>query len=250
MLGAFAFIAAGLLAAIWYRPTTWGDIAGPLFSLGSGLLFVVALLLQYKDHQQAIAEMDQANRNHAELALIARQEKEFSVVTQAIAEFREFIAGLRIEETVGKGVLVRLLGQWRVSLTVDALVSGRFPPALLRNDAHANPLPHLQIMLRLRTRRIHLQRAVDKKNLQPDDREYLQELLNTAFGEVDEACKPYLDAMCKSIQELLSSPALLEKLGVVVERLKWVESVIQQLARVEFEDIPVPPTPADLRSIV
>ncbi|MBK9076360.1 MAG: hypothetical protein IPL77_15590 [Flavobacteriales bacterium] len=91
-LVAFAAIGYGAYSGFTCKDD-WEKVAAPLFSLASGFLFVVALLVQLREHRQTIEEMEQANTNHAALLLVAKQEKEFNVCLQAAqaanTEFKE-----------------------------------------------------------------------------------------------------------------------------------------------------------------
>lgn len=243
-VGAVVFIALGLLAFIRYSPTTWGDIAGPLFSLGSGLLFMVALIIQSKDHLQAITEMEQTNRNHAAMLRVARQEKEFNTIMVALNEFREYVGALRKAETTGIGVLARVLHGWEVRLSVNGLVTGLFPNELfLTGPSNIKALPHLFIMLRIWRRRRYLNKALDEKDLQEDDRAYLQECLNTFLETIDDQCQPYFHRILVNVQELYRHKPLLEQRGVDIDKLKDIELTIRSLDGVDIRNI-VPPTPS------
>jgi hypothetical protein len=112
IVAAFISICYGLYRAIDLGPDWWGNVAGPLFSLASGFLFFVALRMQMREHRHAIEEMKQNNVNHAELLLVAKQEKEFNVLLSAHQDVKAHLDSIRHGITVGLQALREITQAW------------------------------------------------------------------------------------------------------------------------------------------
>ncbi|MBK9289043.1 MAG: hypothetical protein IPN38_15510 [Flavobacteriales bacterium] len=58
--------------------------AGTILAFASSLLFFVALIMQLREHRQAVDEMRKTTANHGQALQIAREEKEFNVCQAAV----------------------------------------------------------------------------------------------------------------------------------------------------------------------
>lgn len=151
---AVSAIGYGLLRAKDLDPERWSFIAGPLFALSSGFLFVLALRVQLREHRQAIDEMEQANVNHSELARIAKQEKEFNVCLAAIEEVRSHLSGLRYGPYHGLGALHEITRVWRNHLSEANLNNGGWTHSQLKGPSYPIDaiLPQTEAIISLRVK--------------------------------------------------------------------------------------------------
>jgi len=115
---AFAAIGYGLYRAYDMGPDWWGNVAGPLFSLASGFLFVVALRMQLREHRHALEEMEQNNANHAALLLVAKQEKEFNVLLNAYQDVKAHLEAIRHGGHSGIEALRHITAGWTIHFDV------------------------------------------------------------------------------------------------------------------------------------
>ena len=174
---ACAAIGYGLYRAYDLPPTDWANVAGPLFSLASGLLFVLALRVQLREHRQAISEMEQANTNHASILLVATQEKEFDVVVAAIAEVRQHIDGIEYSGSKqGQLSIVGIIRSWRANLVPETFQQPHCEPmrSALRIRDMRPAFPNFESLDELLVKLRWLAKAVETKKLAEDDRTYLQ----------------------------------------------------------------------------
>lgn len=239
IVGVALAVAGALIGFYFHRVTSWGDMAGPLFAFASSLLFVVAIMFQMREHRQAIAEMEHANRNHAELALIAKQEKEFNVMVSAIAEVRAHIDGIDMgnRSTYGVAAIAGVVNKWKVHLSVTYLSAqseGRRMIAL-RNEWLPGILESHETIDELVAKLYWIAVAVKEKPIDERDREYLIVRVSPMLRDVLFALHP-MPFIVSQVDQVLKDPsarALVEQIGKGLERAKAkLENINAEMDRI------------------
>lgn len=136
---------------------------------------MVAILIQLRGHRQAIAEMEQANTNHAAMLLVAKQEKEFNVVTAAIAEARAHVDGIEHAGSTRHAAMHVLTNDWQNRLfdpkdTEGTLLSGY---GLRTYDRVGVLFEHYRSIKEVLVKLRWLNSVLAAKSLDDRDREYL-----------------------------------------------------------------------------
>jgi hypothetical protein len=189
-------IVYGLGAALLYKPETWSYIAGPLFTLSSGLLFVVALLLQ-----------NRGNKETRKMVLLSVEEKEFNVCLVAIKELREQIEGLQpIGQNEGVGAIQDRTDKWVRLLNEYDLIND----PVLAAKVNANPMridevqPDYRLIEVLLVKAYWVRDAVVRKKLSAVDRQYLSTMSLPLFISVHTATVGNLLTVVATLDNVLA----------------------------------------------
>ncbi|MBK6754407.1 MAG: hypothetical protein IPG69_12640 [Flavobacteriales bacterium] len=203
-LVAFAAIGYGAYSGFTCKDD-WEKVAAPLFSLASGFLFVVALLVQLREHRQTIEEMEQANTNHAALLLVAKQEKEFNVCLQAAQAANTEFKELRNVEQYGADAIRQFVNSW-ARMMLDEQWTGKAVDT-------ANPFMNLRNVeevfhgfnkiYELNVRLYWTLFAISDKDLAADDRAYLNTMVIPLIRELGKAQSEALLKTTEKIDQLL-----------------------------------------------
>jgi hypothetical protein len=215
-LGAIVAISYSLIRAHDLDPDAWSSIAGPLFSLASGFLFVLALRFQLKEHRQALAEMEQANVNHGQMLLVARQEKEFTVCLRAIELVDQRTLDFKFSSSVGLSAVKGAVENW--AFIFDKVIGNRGSPvknryfSALRNTDDVfegfNKLDELNVLM------YWVLHAVNRKDIAEDDRQYLNTLIFPIIRDVGYAQFELARLMQCMVETLALGDDQLKVLGI------------------------------------
>lgn len=217
----------------------WSYLAGPLFTLVSGLLLIVAIRFQIREHKLALAELRQTNANHAELARIATQEKEFHVCMQAYGQLRDrwglLCAGTDPKD-VGtvRGWYTRVepgLEQYKPDVFYST--TGRYW-MFQREEFNRDRLPPFFVQVREVVYTMKwLTAALQKKALSPDDRLHLLTLYRSVQQDAHDRIGHWLVKATTLINELLKATPPREEQRIDLGRLMEVrDRYVQPLLHV------------------
>lgn len=209
-----------IVVALWYAPKldreNWSYVAGPLFTLASGLLFIVAIRFQIREHRLALSEMKQANINHSELARIAKQEKEFNVCLVAIEEARRQLDGFKDDEFRGADAIHSIMIKWMQHFQEDRFNDPR-QLGLLRealggpNYAIGYLMPYADEIKELRVKLYWILDSVlddspFRKVLDDRDARFIRAIVIPMINQVSAAVIENLDYYNLVISQLLREP--------------------------------------------
>lgn len=173
-------IVYGVAEATQRDPETWSYIAGPLFTLASGLLFVVALSFQIRGNEET-----------RKMVLLSVEEKEFNVCLVAIKELREQIYDLEpLSENEGVGAIRDRTELWVNLLNEHDLIND---PELAAKVNAGNPMrihevqPDYRLIEVLLVKAYWVRDAVMKKRLNAVDKQYLSTMSIPLFTSVTSA---------------------------------------------------------------
>lgn len=237
---AFAAIVYGLYRAHDLGPDSWGNVAGPLFSLASGFLFVVALRMQLREHRHALEEMEQNNTNHAALLLVAKQEKEFNVCLAAYADVKTQLIEFKRGPHHGLSGLIELARVWREHLSEGNLKAGRIHNKLIGPSYDIDSiLPEIDVVIALRVKLYWvldsvLEDSPHKKDLDQRDARFIRALILPLVKDVSTAIGGDVLSTYVDIKGLLDpqNAAKLETFGLKREGLAMCFERIERLVKV------------------
>lgn len=217
---ALACVVSGFFFAPFVDRENWSFVSGPLFTLTSGLLFVVAIRFQAREHWLALAEMKQANANHEQLLLVARHEKEFNTCLAACTEVRDHLNSMRFGAEQGATALRSITAQW-----VSFFAQGTFElPNGMRqflgpSHDHESTLPQHRSIRALLTKLYWIHWSIRSrrvaKDLDPRDREFIEAIIVPLIFEVGSAIERNIALLSNRLDEIMDYPdATLDALQV------------------------------------
>lgn len=223
----------------------WSYVAGPLFTLVSGLLFIVAIRFQIREHKLALAELIQTNVNHAELARIAKQEKEFDTCLRAYAHLKECWELLRSgpkPEHAGSLKFWDHVHQQGVEMYKHSTfygTTGRFW-LFQQEEFNRDRLPPFFLQVREVVYTMKwLVASIRSKTLSPDDRLHLLTLIRTLQSDAHERIWHWLKEVIAIINLLMELPPpedqkTIDKAKLADARDRYLEALLNDLNEAEL----------------
>lgn len=245
-LAAIGAIGYGLYRAYDLEPEKWSFVAGPLFALSSGFLFVLALRVQLREHRHAIDEMEQANVNHSQILQVARHEKEFGVCLQAVQHATEKLKSFKYHDALGVGAIELVVEAWhyRVMHPGPNTHAGRRPGVFYRMSNTEDVFPKFNELDELNVYMYWVLHSSKRKDLAADDRQYMYSLIIPIIRDVGKA-QTLLGNIMQRMKELISlDDERLEKLSINRDVMKYHLKAMKALyGRREYKE-EEPATPA------
>lgn len=135
--------------------------------------------MQLREHRQAIEEMRLNNLNHAELLLVAKQEKEFNVCLQAIQSVNAELSTFSCGPVSGVHGIAEALRTWCFLLSPEGLSQLKTDPSepltIARNTSVV--FPNYDQLDALNVHMYWVLHNLSRKSLAAEDKRYLYSLI-------------------------------------------------------------------------
>lgn len=235
---AVVVIIGSLVYGYWASPERWSQVAQPLLSLASALLFFVALIMQMREHELGMEEMRRATENHAQTLGVSKQEKEFNVCHTAAAALVSELNGFWFKDDhhhvlvydplqySGASAIEAMTRAWvrRIEQRMSKLMDApEFANTNFRGF-HQTSL-EVQTLYDLNLRTFWMQAALKKKSLDSWDRDYLTTL---AWPVMKRVCEAQDDNIRKCISHL---DEISQRDGIALENIGTNLPEVKELRR-------------------
>lgn len=150
-----------------------GGVVGTLFTISAGAL----LFINYMIH---IDEKNASEARHSDMLSLALSEKEFSVVSRAIDDFRRDWEHFDTKPIGGPGQWGERMGQWMDAYTVSEWPSG----ITIAHRSERIKVMDYPFVIDFLRRSIWIIEAIDTKSLSPDDRRYLAQVFRPSLHHI------------------------------------------------------------------